>query len=92
MVARLAARDARSNLGSNLGLLKERTKLDPWVTTKWDMRTALRKADLVEVPEQEAWRVSYLQRLLSQRLEAHYRNEKEEEDRLCELINSLVIN
>ena len=92
MVARLAARDARSNLGSNLGLLREKSKLDPWTATKLEVRAALEKEDMVKVPEQEAWRVSYLQDLLSQRLQAHYRSEKEEEERLSTLINSLVIN
>ena len=31
VIALLAARDIRSNLGSNLALVRELTKLDPWV-------------------------------------------------------------
>jgi hypothetical protein len=92
VVARLAARDTRSNLGSNLGLLVERTGLDPWVSSHRNIQTALITADIVEVPEQDTWRVTYLQRLLTQRLEAHYICEEEEEERLATLINSLVIN
>ena len=92
VVARLAARDARSNLGSNLGLLAERTGLDPWVATHRDIQTALCKADRVDVPEVDVWRVTYLQRLLTQRLQAHYTFNREEEERLTNLVNSLVIN
>ena len=92
VVARLAARDARSNLGSNLGLLAERTGMDPWVAPHRDIQTALSKADIVEIPEQDTWRVIYLQQLLTQRLEAHYTCKTEEEERLATLINSLVIN
>ena len=92
VVARLAARDIRSNLGSNLDLLQKKSKLDPWVATRHEVKTALAKTGQVEVPAQDAWRVTYLQRLLVQKLEAHYKCEKEKEERLITLINSLVIN
>jgi hypothetical protein len=92
VVARLAARDIRSNLGSNLELLVKKSKLDPWVATRQEVRAALAATGQVEVPAQDAWRVTYLQRLLPQKLEAHYKCEKEEEERLITLINSLVIN
>ena len=66
--------------------------MDPWVAPHRDIQTALSNADIVEVPEQDTWRVIYLQQLLTQRLEAHYTCEREEEERLTTLINSLVIN
>jgi hypothetical protein len=56
------------------------------------VKAALAVTGQVEVPAQDAWRVTYLQRLLTQKLEAHYKCEKEEEERLITLINSLVIN
>ena len=86
-MARLAARDIRSNLGSNLDLLAKKSKLDPWVATRNEVKRALVNTGQVEVPAQDAWRVTYLQRLLTQKLEAHYK-----EERLITLINSLVIN
>ena len=36
--ALLASRDLRSNLGSNLAALKEKTKLDPWTAARGQLR------------------------------------------------------
>ena len=46
----------------------------------------------MEVPEQDIWRLTYLRSLLSQRREAKFEAEEVEEERITELINSLVIN
>ena len=62
------------------------------MATHRDIQTALCKADCVKVPEVDVWRVTYLQRLLTQRLQAHYTCNREEEERLTNLVNSLVIN
>ena len=59
----------RSNLGSNLGLLAERTGMDSW--DSWghpDSPVCI--ADCVKVPEVDVWGVTYLQSLLTQRLQA----------------------
>ena len=92
MFSNLKYPDIRSNLGSNLDLLQKKSKLDPWVATRHEVKTALAKTGQVEVPAQDAWRVTYLQRLLTQKLDAHFNCEKEKEKRLITLINSLVIN
>ena len=92
VVARLAARDLRSSLGANLALVREETGLDPWVARKGELRAALDAADLAPVPQLDSWRAPYLVKLLTARLQAHYMADKEEEQRLQSLINSLVIN
>ena len=79
-------------MGSNLELLVKKSKLDPWVATQQEVRAALAATGQEEVPVQNAWRVTYPQRLLTQKLKAHCKCEKEEEERLITLINSLVIN
>ena len=56
------------------------------------MLQELNKNELIEVPEQDTWRIPYLRKLLAERLSAHYKGDAEEEDRLKELINSLVVN
>ena len=66
--------------------------VDPWVATHRDIQTALWKTDRVEVQEVDVWRVTYLQGLLTQRLQAHYTCRREEEENLTNLVNSLVIN
>ena len=45
-----------------------------------------------EIPENDAWRISYLGLLLDQRQAAHYGGFEEELKRLSEMINSLCIN
>ena len=92
VVALLAARDIRSNLGANLALVREETGLDPWVAGRTELRAALEAADLAPVPQQDSWRVPYLGKLLAARLQAHYAADSEEEQRLQSLIDSLVIN
>ena len=92
VVAMLAARDVRSNLGKNLSLVRETTGLDPWVARPGQLRAALNLSDRREVPEMEFYRVPLLQKLLGQRLQAHYMTNVEEEERLTALINSLVVN
>ena len=92
VVTMLAARDLRSNLGKNLSMVRETTGLDPWVARPGQLRAALNLSDRREVPEMELYRVPLLQKLLGQRLQAHYMADVEEEERLTALINSLVVN
>ena len=92
VLALLAARDVRSNLGSNLALVRTLTGQDPWTAPMGGLVSALEEADRREVPEQDRWRLPYLEKLLTLRLQAFYSGEKEEVKRLQSLINSLVIN
>ena len=92
VVTLLAARDIRSNLGSNMALLQNQTGLNPWVIGRSNLKQELKKAERVMIPDSDIWRVDYLQRLLNERLVAHYKCNQEEEKKLINLINSLVIN
>ena len=92
VMARLAARDMRSNTGSNLSVLRDRTGLDPWTVARGRLRAALVSTDKAVVPEADSWRIGYLQQLLTARLQAHYKADTLEEERLQSLIDSLVIN
>ena len=92
VMARLAARDMRSNTGSNLSVLRDWTGLDPWTVARGRLRAALVLTDKAVVPEADSWRIGYLQQLLTARLQAHYKADTLEEERLQSLIDSLVIN
>ena len=92
VLARLAARDVRSNTGSNLAELRARTGLDPWTVSRGTLRAALESTDRAEVAVMDRWRTGCLQQLLTARLQAFYRADSGEEQRLQGLINSLVIN
>ena len=78
--------------GKNLWLVQELSNLNPWTATTRRLKTALQTEELVDVPVPDRWRLPYLSSLLRQRGEAHYLAMEEEEQRLDELINSLVIN
>ena len=92
VVARLAARDIRSNLGSNVDLLRRETGLDPGTAGKSQVCRVLKEKNMVNVPEEEGWRVPYLQKFLSERLMAHYTKYVQGEKRLQGLVDSLVVN
>ena len=92
VVALLAARDLRSNLGKNLALVRETSGLDPWVAGSAQLRAALERAERREVPEADFWRAGLLRRLLAEQLLASYAADVEQEKRLEGLISSLVQN
>jgi hypothetical protein len=92
VMARLAARDVRSTIGSNLALVRQETGLDPWVAGRAELRAALEAADQALVPQLDSWRAPALEKLLTARLQAHYAGDKGEEGRLQGLIDSLVTN
>ena len=91
--ARLAARDLRSSVGSNLALIrKESGGLDPWTAGPGQLKKALSQNEIVPVPAGDAWRVPFLQRLLEERLQHFYTGDKLQEKRVQGLIDSLVVN
>ena len=68
------------------------SNLDPWTTSYGKLKAALVTTEMVEVPQQDKWRLPYLCSLLAQRSEAHRSAEVAEETRLDDLIHSLVTN
>ena len=94
VVALLAARDIRSNLGSNLRIILDETGLDPWTATSAEVKSALlyREVQLYTPPEADMWRVPYLWKLLDAKQRDHYLADSNEKSQLDQLINSLVIN
>ena len=75
VMARLSSRDVRSNFGSNLKLIEEKTGVDPWVTENRVIKNKLSAAEIVPVPAADIWR-------LAARLEANNGNYVAEELRL----------
>ena len=92
MLSRFLARDVQSVTGRNIQYIQEATGLSPWTTSKRRLRDALVAGELVDVPPQDRWRLPYLNSLLSQRREAINLALEEEENRLSNLIDSLVAN
>lgn len=92
VAVRLGARDIRSTVGANLALLRCETGLDPWVASPGQLRAALLEAERVDTPDSDAWRIPFLEKLLEEKLSHFYSGNKEEEERVKTLIDSLVIN
>ena len=58
--------------GKNLKSIEDLSGIDPWVFGSGRVKQELVKAELVEVPQQDQWRVGYLARLLEERQMLHY--------------------
>jgi hypothetical protein len=91
-VALLCARDLRTTTGSNIRLVEEASGLSVWSSTTRQVRKAIKEKETVAVPLEDSWRVPYLRKLLEQRLQHHYRADKENEDKVQTLIDSLCVN
>ena len=92
MLSRILARDVQSVTGKTLKLISDASGLNLWTASKGRLKAAFIAGDAVEIPQQDRWRLPYLYSLLSQRREAHNQALEEHEDRLTELIDSLVGN
>ena len=92
VAALVAVQDIRSSVGANLALLKEETGLDPWTCSAGQLRGALSQAEKYPVLAADLWRVPYMSQLLKLRQQYSYSGDKEQEQRVQSLLDSLVIN
>ena len=92
VAARMASRDRRSSAGKNLERIQQLTSLNPWLASKSQLQERLVQVLSVAVPEADKWRPRLLQKLLGDRLEAHYNANEGEVAELSHLISSLVAN
>ena len=92
VMSRLSGRDLRSNFGSNLRLIVEKTGLDPWEVNNKSIKEKLSAAETSHIPTEDKWRVPLLRKYLDKRLEAYYSGNTEEEDKLTYLIRCLMIS
>lgn len=92
ILSRLLARDIRSVTGMNLSLIRHLSRLDPWTVNTVQLKRALVAEEMVMVPPEDRWRLSYLCDLLCQRNTAYFAAAEDEMTRIGDLINSLVVN
>ena len=91
VMANMAGRDIRTTTGKNLKLIEDLSGLDPWVFGSGRVKQELVKAEMVEVPQQDQWKLGYLARLLEERQLLLYGGDKEGEEKVAALIDSLCI-
>ena len=89
VLANLVARDMRTTTGGNLHHIREVTRLDPWTCSSREVRSVLAET-MVDMDDQDRWRLPYLGRLLEERGERFYGMEDTED--LTKMIDSLCIN
>ena len=89
VLSHIVARDVRTTTGNNLNMIRELTGLDPWSCLGNQVKKVL-GGKLAEVPQQDSWRLLYLEKLLEQRGEMYYQMEDTTE--LTELIESICLN
>ena len=92
ILANLISRDKRSVTGKNISLVNNMSGCDGWVDSPAKVKAALHQAETVEIGDVDQWRVGYLGTLLHQRQEWEYLGEREEQDQVQRLIDSLCIN
>ena len=91
VMAHIASKDMRTTLGSNLELIWEETGLDPVNTPKIILKRTLHRVERVPIPPMEKWKISYLTRLLKERLWAFYNGDEQILGEIDKLLDSLVI-
>ena len=82
----VVAGDVNTTTGRNLYTIRQETGLDPLASSLVKIKENLSNIK-VAVPDEDAWRVRYLARLLEARGEAHY--EGEDTHQMTVLIDSL---
>jgi hypothetical protein len=90
--ALLLARDMRSTLAKNIAYVEKVTGQDAWAASPQLVRTLAMERETVAPPDEDAWRLPYLSKLLEQRVQLHILGMKEEEEIVQSLIDSLCIS
>ena len=92
VLSRLLARDIQSVTGKNLQFISDLSGLNPWTAPKGRLKATLIAGKTVEVPKEDRCGLPKMCFLLSQRGQAHNQDLEEHEERLTELIDSLMAN
>ena len=92
ILCNLVSRDLRSTTGKNINFVNTVSRGNVWHDSMSKIKSGLKDFGFASVPEKEVWRVPYLETLLQQRQEWHYRGEIEEEEAVQSLIESLCVN
>ena len=89
VLSRLVSRDIRSTTGGNLAFIRKTTGLNPWEAKGLGLKQRLCQSEMVQVLEEDKWRIPYLRKLLTFR---RLSDDQETQTYIEELIQSLVVN
>ena len=85
------SRDLQCTTAKNLKMVRDMSGLDPWTAVPWKLKEALFKKQLVDIPQQDVWKVDYLRSLLGQLQEAKQLVQQDRIDYIQDLIDTLVL-
>ena len=86
----LVARDLQCTTAKNLKLVENSAGVDPWTAGPGKLKEELEKNQLVDIPPQDAWKLSYLRSLLMQLQQAKHLAQEDRVKYTQDLIDSLV--
>jgi hypothetical protein len=87
----LVARDMQFTTAENLKFVEKSPGVDPWTAGPGKHREAIEKNQLVNIPPQDAWKLSYIGSLLMQLQQAKHLAQEDRDKYTQDLIDSLVI-
>ena len=85
----LVGRDASSTTGKNLIMLEQETGVSPWSSSPKEVSDIL-SAIVTPVPQQDHWRLPYLQKLLTERYKL--KAEAQDTQDISFIIDNLCVN
>ena len=89
LLSELVGRDMGSVTGKNLTMMERETGLNPWSTSSSEIGRHL-FANKTPIPEQDAWRLEYLGKLLHERYTLS--NQMIDTKHVSSLIDAICIN
>ena len=75
----------------NLKLVETLAGVDPWTAGPGKLKEGLERNQLVDIPPQDVWRMTYLKSLLMQVQQANHLAQEDRVKNIQDLIDSLVI-
>ena len=87
----LVARDLQCTTAKNIKLVESSAGVELWTSGPGKIKEGIEKNQLVDIPPQDAWRMTYLRSLLMQLQQAKHLAQEDRVKNIQDLIDSLVI-
>ena len=87
----IVSRDLQCTTAKNLKLVRDSSGLNPWTAGPYKLKEALHQNQMVDIPQQDVWKVGYLRSLLGQLQEAKHLVQEDKTKYIQGLIDSLAL-
>ena len=86
----MVSRDMQTTTAKNLRFIEAESGTDAWTVSPAKLKQELHSRQLVNIPTEDKWRISYMSSLLRQLQEAKHLVQEDKISQLKDLIDSLV--